>query len=112
MFDTGEGIKRLSVSNWFNVTFGEEVYQLLPFEEVMKTMNQRMEHIEGDGKMTVTEYSLYEYPQLVNEKEYQLRPVWICTVSISQKGEEAVDADKIYIPIDAVTGEEVLDMEE
>lgn len=112
VFDTGKGIKRLSVSNWFDVTFGEEVYQLLPFEEIMKTMNQRMEHIEGDGKMTVTECRLYEYPQLVNEKEYQLRPVWICTVSISQKGEEAVDADKIYIPIDAVTGEEVLDMEE
>lgn len=62
--------------------------------------------------MTVTECRLYEYPQLVNEKEYQLRPVWICTVSISQNGEETIDADKIYIPIDAVTGEEVLDMEE
>jgi hypothetical protein len=55
--------------------------------------------------MVVTKMRLYQYPQNTGNGQYEMIPVWICEVYDEE------NAALYYIPIQAVTGEELFDME-
>lgn len=50
------------------------------------------------------------YPLATDKEKNAVVPVWICFLERKTKGSEYVE--KLYVPINAITGEEFYDMEE
>ena len=50
------------------------------------------------------------YPLATDKEKNEVVPVWICFLERKTKGSEYVE--KLYVPINAITGEEFYDMEE
>ena len=50
------------------------------------------------------------YPFATDKEKNAVVPVWICFLERKTKGSEYVE--KLYVPINAITGEEFYDMEE
>lgn len=113
LFYTADSYKHLEIDNWFDIKVSEEKYQLLPFEKIMETIDRKYKDVKTGDKITVTSCELYEYPQLIEAGSYQMLPIWICTITMEgydSLGEEA--EYRLFIPINAVTGEEILELEE
>ena len=49
------------------------------------------------------------YPFATDKEKNAVVPVWICFIERKTKGSEYVE--KLYVPINAITGEEFYDME-
>lgn len=49
------------------------------------------------------------YPLAIDKEKNAVIPVWICFLERKTEGSEYVE--KLYVPINAITGEEFYDME-
>ncbi len=99
------GLIGLNVNCLFDITDGKEKIYLAPFETITDTLIKKYEQVIMDSEITVTEFRLFQYPLRRGKDTYEIIPVWICKL-------EYKDSDSVmYIPIHAVTGEEMLEME-
>lgn len=112
IFQTEEGLCEFAVDRWFLVECTEEKVELVSFEKIMKTIEEKYSGVINSNPLTVTQAKLYEYPVQTEKHTYTLIPVWICTL---EETLEDVDGgtyiSHIQIPINAVTGEEMSELE-
>lgn len=113
IYQTADGISYLYLSRWFSIQEQEEKYQLAPFEKIMDAIEEKYTGTVMTNPLKVEKATLYEYPVNVGDNAYTLVPVWICSLA-----EELPDAEGntyinyFQIPINAVTGEEMPELEE
>lgn len=99
------GLIGLNVNYLFDITDKTEKIHLAPFETITDTLVKKYEQVIMDSEITVTEFRLFQYPLRKGKDTYEIIPVWVCKL-------EYRDSDSVmYIPIHAVTGEEMLEME-
>lgn len=113
IYQTVDGISYFNISRWFSIQEQEEKYELASFEKIMNTLEEKYTGTVKTNPLTVEKAVLYEYPISMEDSTYMLLPVWVCTLA-----EEVPDVEgNTYIsyfrvPINAVTGEEMPELEE
>lgn len=113
VFDTPRGYKYLRLQNWFDIQVQDQAYQLVPIEKIMETLDQKYQNVTDKNNITVKTFKLYEYPQFVDKGKYNVIPIWICSVAIDGEDSEGNAFEtEISVPINAVTGKEMIEMEE
>ena len=112
IFQTENGIVSMNFGGWYDIELGEEKLQFLPFDEIMNVIEKKYSGTIMTNPLTVKKATLYTFPMKTSESAYVLVPVWACTIE-----EEFRDAEggtyiqNIYMPINAITGEEMLKLE-
>lgn len=112
IFQTKNGIVGINFDGWYDVELGEEKLRFLPFEEIMNVIEKKYSGTIMTNPLTVKKATLYTFPMQTSESTYVLVPVWACTIE-----EELADnqggtyTQNIYMPINAITGEEMLKLE-
>lgn len=100
-----DGIDYLNVSYWMDFKQEEETLSLLSFEDIIKTVEEKYGDVINDGMMTLNTCRLFEAPIPQAEGSYEVVPVWICKI------QDGNMSNPIYLPINAVTGQEVEELE-
>lgn len=100
-----DGIDFLDVSYWMDFKQEEETLSLLSFEDIIKTVEEKYGDVINDRMMTLNTCRLFEAPIPQAEGSYEVVPVWICKI---QDGDMS---NPIYLPVNAVTGQEVEELE-
>ena len=112
IFQTEEGILSANLQRWFQVEQQDEVMYFTDFENIMYTIEEKYSGTIHTNPLSVEKAQLYVFPIKTNDDIYTLTPVWVCTIAENHIdwGEEAY-ISYIYIPINAITGEEMLVLE-
>ena len=79
-----------------------------PDEEKWNTLSVYEKTLD-ENCITVKKMVLGVYPFATDKEKNAVVPVWICFLERKTKGSEYVE--KLYVPINAITGEEFYDME-
>lgn len=113
VYQTKDGICYYNISGCYTFQKQEGVYQLASFNTIMDTLEEKYTGTVNTNPLKVEKAVLYEYPIHEEGNTYTLFPVWICTLA-----EQGINDDKesyisyFRIPINAVTGEEMPELEE
>lgn len=113
IYQTADGISYFNMSRWFSIQEQEERYELASFEKIMNVLEEKYTGTVKTNPLTVKKAVLYEYPINMEDNTYTLIPVWICTLA-----EELPDMERntyisyFRVPINAITGEEMSELEE
>lgn len=100
-----DGIDYLNVSYWMDFKQEEETLSLLSFEDIIKIVEEKYGDVINDRMMTLNTCRLFEAPIPQAEGSYEVVPVWICKI------QDGNMSNPIYLPINAVTGQEVEELE-
>lgn len=93
----------LHVSYLFDITDGTKRLSLAPLETIAAALGSIYGKAVSEEAKTVTKMTLYQYPLRIGGGKYEMIPVWLCKV----EGADGAD----YVPVHAVTGGEVVEME-
>lgn len=112
LFQSESGILFADLKRWFDIEETDELLQFTSIENVMMTIEEKYSGTIHTNPLTVKKAKLYVFPIQTDGDTYSLVPVWVCTLTenFADLGEEAYD-NNIYIPINAITGEEMLILE-
>ncbi|MBO5303508.1 MAG: hypothetical protein J6A92_05605 [Lachnospiraceae bacterium] len=102
---TEEDFLFLNVSYWMEFEKSAEKIKLLSLDKIMDTVIEKYGQVINDSPMTLTSCRLFEAPILKEENTYEVVPVWICKIELEEMSYD------MYLPIHAVTGEIVKEME-
>lgn len=108
VFQTKSGIENIDLMDWFIFEQKQDKVVLMPIEQILQTLEEKYTAIKSEDTIKVARCELYEYPLEKKEGEYEMNPIWLCRLDIIDgQGYEY----STYIPIHAVTGEEMLEIE-
>lgn len=112
IFQTESGIQEVNLSRWFQIEEQEEVMEFTSFENVMLTIEEKYSGTIHTNPLTVESAKLYVFTIPQDEEIYTLVPVWVCRIAEEhiEWGEDSYTS-YIYMPINAITGEEMLVLE-
>jgi len=112
IFQNESGIQFVNLMRWFDIEEQEEVLEFISFDNIMHTIEEKYSGTIYTNPLTVESAKLYTFTLPGKDEEYTLVPVWVCRIAEKHVdwGEE-VYTSYIYIPINAVTGEEMLVLE-
>lgn len=113
LYQTGNGIAYVSLTRWFRTEGQERTVSFADFETIMNVLEEKYSGMLHTNPLTVERARLYIIPvEMDTEGIYALEPVWLCTLAEKHvdAGEDAYVSYE-YIPIHAVTGEEMLTLE-
>lgn len=110
MYVTRDGIYEIDIPVIFKISETESPVQLCSFDGIVKTLINHYDKVDMDRELVVTECRLVEYPLSVADNTYQLIPIWLC-VAEQNMGEDASNTQKYILAINAVTGEEMTELE-
>ncbi|GHU41852.1 hypothetical protein FACS1894111_04810 [Clostridia bacterium] len=112
IFQGEQGIVSLWLDHWFSMQEQEEHFQLVPFEQIMAAVQDKYEGTVKTNPLLVKQAKLYEYPVKEETGDYSLVPVWICSLEETlDDGEGGTYTHTIQMPISALTGEELSELE-
>lgn len=112
IFQSEEGILMTNLQRWFQVEKKDVILTLMDFDSIMYTIEEKYSGTIRTNPLTVTKAQLYIFPIKTGDNIYTLTPVWVCTIAENHVDwEEKAYISYIYIPINAVTGEEMLMLE-
>ncbi len=112
IYQTRNTIKIAYLRRWFTIEIGDGKCNFIPFNEVMDVIEEKYSDIVHTNPVTVVRAKLYVYPMNCGDGLYKLEPIWVCALE-----EEIIDPDGtlltnyFYIPIHAITGEELYMLE-
>lgn len=110
LFVSDKGIQFIRAYYLFEVE-EDKPCTLCSFEKVKETLDEKYGNIEWDNRYVVRKCELVEYP-LWTEDSYTVIPVWICTVAMQCQDEFGNEWEQnTYIPVNAVTGLEMFELE-
>ncbi len=113
IYQTANGISYFNISRWFSIQEQEERYKLAPFEEIMNVLEEKYTGTVKTNPLTVKKAVLYEYPINMEDNTYTLIPVWICSLAEEIPDMEGGTYTSYFrVPINAITGEEMPELEE
>ena len=104
-----EGLRYLSMKYYFLFDIGTHKVQFAPIDKIKECITKKYEKVLDESCVTVTKMKLGVYPLTIEKDRNNAIPVWICTLERKLSGSEGVE--KIYLPVNAITGEEFYDME-
>ena len=96
-----DGIRYLYMKRFFLFDIGDDNIKECIKTKYGKTLDENC--------ITVKKMVLGVYPFATDKEKNAVVPVWICFLERKTKGSEYVE--KLYVPINAITGEEFYDME-
>lgn len=112
VYQTQNGIVGFSLNRWFRIQEQEGIYSLVDFETVMESLEEKYSGTINTNPLTVEQARLCKFPVQTGKNEFELTPIWICTLA-----EELPDAvggtyiNRMQIPMNAITGEEMPELE-
>ena len=80
-----------------------------PIDNIKECIKRKYGKTLDENCITVKKMVLGVYPLATDKEKNAVVPVWICFLERKTKGSEYVE--KLYVPINAITGEEFYDME-
>lgn len=105
---SANGLERLSVANYYEITQGEDVIQLLDFSAIAKKIGEKYGNILTGAQYTVNRAALYQAP-CQSANGYDMKIAWLVVTTESGTDSETGEAYsyQLYSLIDAETGEEL-----
>ena len=95
---------------WFFLfDIGDDKVKFAPIDNIKECIKRKYGKTLDENCITVKKMVLGVYPFATDKEKNAVVPVWICFLERKTKGSEYVE--KLYVPINAMTGEEFDDME-
>ena len=93
----------------FLFDIGDDKVKFAPIDNIKECIKTKYGKTLDENCITVKKMVLGVYPFATDKEKNAVVPVWICFLERKTKGSEYVE--KLYVPINAITGEEFYDME-
>lgn len=93
----------------FLFDIGDGKVKFAPIDNIKECIKTKYGKTLDENCITVKKMVLGVYPLAIDKEKNAVIPVWICFLERKTKGSEYVE--KLYVPINAITGEEFYDME-
>lgn len=93
----------------FLFDIGDDKVKFAPIDNIKECIKRKYGKTLDENCITVKKMVLGVYPLATDKEKNAVVPVWICFLERKTKGSEYVE--KLYVPINAITGEEFYDME-
>lgn len=103
------GIRYLYMKCFFLFDIGDDKVKFAPIDNIKECIKTKYGKTLDENCITVKKMVLGVYPFAIDKEKNAVVPVWICFLERKTKGSEYVE--KLYVPINAITGEEFYDME-
>lgn len=103
------GYNLINLRRWFSIDESQDELKLLPFEEIMGVIETKYSGLLNTNPLVVKQAKLYYFALPKTQMEYVLVPIWVCV--IEETNQEYGSVQKIYVPVNAVTGEEMIMLE-
>lgn len=94
---------------FFLFDIGVDKVKFAPIDNIKECIKRKYGKTLDENCITVKKMVLGVYPLATDKEKNAVVPVWICFLERKTKGSEYVE--KLYVPINAITGEEFYDME-
>ena len=94
---------------FFLFDIGDDKVKFAPIDNIKECIKRKYGKTLDENCITVKKMVLGVYPFAIDKEKNAVVPVWICFLERKTKGSEYVE--KLYVPINAITGEEFYDME-
>jgi len=94
---------------FFLFDIGDDKVKFAPIDNIKECIKTKYGKTLDENCITVKKMVLGVYPFAIDKEKNAVVPVWICFLERKTKGSEYVE--KLYVPINAITGEEFYDME-
>lgn len=94
---------------FFLFDIGVDKVKFAPIDNIKECIKTKYGKTLDENCITVKKMVLGVYPFATDKEKNAVIPVWICFLERKTKGSEYVE--KLYVPINAITGEEFYDME-
>ena len=94
---------------FFLFDIGVDKVKFAPIDNIKECIKTKYGKTLDENCITVKKMVLGVYPFATDKEKNAVVPVWICFLERKTKGSEYVE--KLYVPINAITGEEFYDME-
>lgn len=94
---------------FFLFDIGDDKVKFAPIDNIKECIKRKYGKTLDENCITVKKMVLGVYPLATDKEKNAVVPVWICFLERKTKGSEYVE--KLYVPINAITGEEFYDME-
>lgn len=104
-----DGIRYLYMKWFFLFDIGVDKVKFAPIDNIKECIKTKYGKTLDENCITVKKMVLGVYPFAIDKEKNAVIPVWICFLERKTKGSEYVE--KLYVPINAITGEEFYDME-
>lgn len=104
-----DGIRYLYMKWFFLFDIGDDKVKFAPIDNIKECIKRKYGKTLDENCITVKKMVLGVYPLAIDKEKNAVVPVWICFLERKTKGSEYVE--KLYVPINAITGEEFYDME-
>lgn len=104
-----DGIRYLYMKWFFLFDIGDDKVKFAPIDNIKECIKRKYGKTLDENCITVKKMVLGVYPFATDKEKNAVVPVWICFLERKTKGSEYVE--KLYVPINAITGEEFYDME-
>lgn len=104
-----DGIRYLYMKWFFLFDIGDGKVKFAPIDNIKECIKTKYGKTLDENCITVKKMVLGVYPLAIDKEKNAVIPVWICFLERKTKGSEYVE--KLYVPINAITGEEFYDME-
>ena len=104
-----DGIRYLYMKWFFLFDIGDDKVKFAPIDNIKECIKRKYGKTLDENCITVKKMVLGVYPLATDKEKNAVVPVWICFLERKTEGSEYVE--KLYVPINAITGEEFYDME-
>lgn len=94
---------------FFLFDIGDDKVKFAPIDNIKECIKTKYGKTLDENCITVKKMVLGVYPFATDKEKNAVVPVWICFLERKTKGSEYVE--KLYVPINAITGEKFYDME-
>lgn len=109
IMQTESGYNLINLRRWFSIEESKEELKLLPFEEIMGVIEMKYSGLLNTNPLVVKQAKLYYFALPETQMEYVLVPIWVCV--IEETNQEYGNVQKVFVPINAVTGEVMIMLE-
>ena len=103
------GIRYLYMKCFFLFDIGDDKVKFAPIDNIKECIKRKYGKTLYEYCFTVIKMVLVVFRFGSDKENIGVVPVWICFLERKTKGSEYVE--KLYVPINAITGEEFYDME-
>ncbi|MBO5303505.1 MAG: hypothetical protein J6A92_05590 [Lachnospiraceae bacterium] len=111
IFYNSQGVAGISILNYFKMEKSEEKMQLASFDKIVDTIEEKYEDIINANKLTVKRMELVEFPVYKKDGIYQMQPIWMCYLQVTDENGNNPETLYIQMPVYADTAKEAMEIE-
>lgn len=111
VYYNSHGLTGIFLSNYFKMEKSDERIQLASFDKIVETIEEKYSDIINTNKLTVKRMELLEFPLYKKDGNYQMMPVWMCYLQVTDKNGNNPETLYMQMPIFADTAKEAMEIE-